>query len=289
MNIIYYNESSVFDELSYDKGCLIAIDSNLVSTHQVELPKMSLSKAKKAIPFLLEPVLLSDIENLDFLVQKTTDELYYNVIVIDKQVMVELQEKIEQAPQLEIDRCVIDFMLLPNEQGKMHYLEDEKGVLFRFGEFLGGRMEKTMFDTSISMGEYQPIPASLDVKNLRQINLLDANWLKNWEKTLRQWRIGIAVILLLVVLAPIQLIVDNYYLAEHLQQQQNANQQTFKRLFPSVKRIVDLPVQIQQKLNQSNSYQAKSNDDLLTKLTAKPSPKTAIEHLKFKQQTLTLQ
>jgi type II secretory pathway component PulL len=36
----------------------------------VELPKMSLAKAKKAIPFLLEDTLLDDIEDLDFFVKK---------------------------------------------------------------------------------------------------------------------------------------------------------------------------------------------------------------------------
>ncbi|AYQ56465.1 type II secretion system protein GspL [Bathymodiolus thermophilus thioautotrophic gill symbiont] len=285
MNIIYYNESSVFDELSSNERYLIAIDSDLVSTHQVELPKMNLAKAKKAIPFLLEDTLLDDIENLDFFVRKTANTHYYEVIVMGKQVMSELQEKIEHA-QLGVERCVIDFMLLPNDKEKMHYQEDERGILFRFGEFLGGRMDKVIFDES-PIDQYQLINATLDIKN-SQINLLEVDWLKNWEKSLRQWRVGIVIILLLAVLLPVHLIMDNYYLSEKVQMQRSANQSTFKKLFPEVKRIVDLPVQIKQKVNQANSSKTRSSRDLLTELKLKNKPDAVIKHLKFNQQTLTL-
>jgi type II secretory pathway component PulL len=61
---------------------------------KVELPKLSLAKAKKAISFFLEDTLLDDIENLDFFVKKAINTLCYEVIVIDKQIINELQEKI---------------------------------------------------------------------------------------------------------------------------------------------------------------------------------------------------
>ncbi|SHE21223.1 hypothetical protein BBROOKSOX_1095 [Bathymodiolus brooksi thiotrophic gill symbiont] len=286
MNIIYYNESSVFDELSSDEHYLIAIDSNLVSTHQVELPKMSLAKAKKAIPFLLEDTLLDDIEDLDFFVKKIANTQYYEVIVMGKQIISELQEKIEQV-QLSVERCVVDFMLLPNDKEKMHYIEDEQGVLFRFGEFLGGRMDKVIFDESLT-DEYQLIGAAPDIKHSQQINLLEIDWLKNWKKSLQQWRIGIAIILLLAVLLPVHLTVDNYYLTEKVQKQRNANQNVFKKLFPKVKRIVDLPVQVKQKLIQVNNNKTRTSHDLLTKLKLKTKSKKVVKHLKFNQQTLTL-
>jgi type II secretory pathway component PulL len=41
----------------------------------------------KAIPFLLEDVLLEDIEALDFFLQKAVDEQYYDVVVISKNIM----------------------------------------------------------------------------------------------------------------------------------------------------------------------------------------------------------
>jgi type II secretory pathway component PulL len=67
----------------------------LVSTHHIEVPKMSFSKAKKAIPFLLEDVLLDDIEALDFFLQKAAGEQYYEVIVISKNIMNVLRKKLE--------------------------------------------------------------------------------------------------------------------------------------------------------------------------------------------------
>jgi hypothetical protein len=36
--------------------------------------------------------------------------------------------------------------LLPNDKEKMYYAKDERGVLFRFGDFLGGRMDEIIFD-----------------------------------------------------------------------------------------------------------------------------------------------
>jgi hypothetical protein len=65
MNIIYYNESSVFDELSSDEHYLIAIDSNLVSTHQVELPKMSQNFLNLALKLNLKNYQMSEKQILD--------------------------------------------------------------------------------------------------------------------------------------------------------------------------------------------------------------------------------
>jgi type II secretory pathway component PulL len=93
--IINYNESTEFANLALDKSYIIAIDSHLVSTHHIEVPKMSFSKAKKAIPFLLEDVLLDDIEALDFFLQKAAGEQYYEVIVISKNIMNVLRKKLE--------------------------------------------------------------------------------------------------------------------------------------------------------------------------------------------------
>ncbi len=59
--IIHYNESTELNDLSVDKPYIVAIDSSLISTHSIEVPKMSFSKAKKAIPFLLEDTLLDDM------------------------------------------------------------------------------------------------------------------------------------------------------------------------------------------------------------------------------------
>jgi type II secretory pathway component PulL len=71
------------------------------------------------------------------------------------------------------------------------------------------------------------------------------------------------------VLLPVHLTIDNYYLTEKVQKQRNANQNVFKKLFPKVKRIVDLPVQVKQKLIQVNNNKTRTSHDLLTKLKLK--------------------
>jgi hypothetical protein len=40
---------------------------------------------------------------------------------------------------LKIERCVVDFMLLPIEKGKVYCTKVEPDVLFRYGDFLGGK------------------------------------------------------------------------------------------------------------------------------------------------------
>ena len=68
MNIVHYSINGEFSEeiLVNAKDVVIAIDSRFISVHQVTLPKMSNSKAIKAIPFALESQLLDEIESLKF-------------------------------------------------------------------------------------------------------------------------------------------------------------------------------------------------------------------------------
>jgi general secretion pathway protein L len=284
--IINYNESTEFANLALDKSYIIAIDSHLVSTHHIEVPKMSFSKAKKAIPFLLEDVLLDDIEALDFFLQKAAGEQYYEVIVISKNIMNVLRKKLETTG-LKIERCVVDFMLLPIEKGKVYCTKVKPDVLFRYGDFLGGKTNQAVLDELFTDND-QILSEKLNVKYAQKINLLNVDWSSNWKEKLYKWRASIIILLLLMVLSPVQLILDNHNLTQRVNGQSNINEIYFKKLFPEVSRIVDLHAQIKQKLS-TLSIKEQSDDDLLAKIQSDIKTKTKIKQLQFNKQVLKVE
>jgi type II secretory pathway component PulL len=81
----------------------------------------------------------------DFFLQKAAGEQYYEVIVISKNIMNVLRKKLETTG-LKIERCVVDFMLLPIEKGKVYCTKVEPDVLFRYGDFLGGKTNQAVLD-----------------------------------------------------------------------------------------------------------------------------------------------
>ncbi|CAB5504333.1 hypothetical protein AZO1586I_1269 [Bathymodiolus thermophilus thioautotrophic gill symbiont] len=284
--IIYYDESTEFVSLALDQSYIIAIDSHLVSTHHIEVPKMSFSKAKKAIPFLLEDVLLDDIETLDFFLQKTANEQYYDVVVISKNIMNALRKKLETTG-LKIEQCVVDFMLLPIEKGKVYCIKVEQDVLFRYGDFLGGKTSQAVLD-ELFTNNYQILSEKLNVKYAQKINLLNVDWSSNWKEKLYKWRASIIILLLLMVLSPVQLMLDNHNLTKKINTQSNINEIHFKKLFPEVRRIIDLYIQIKQKLS-TLSIKEQLDNDLLAKIQSDIKIKTKIKRLQFNKQTLKVE
>jgi type II secretory pathway component PulL len=95
----------------------------------------------------------------------------------------------------------------------------------------------------------QILSEKLNVKYAQKINLLNVDWSSNWKEKLYKWRASIIILLLLMVLSPVQLILDNHNLTQRVNGQSNINEIYFKKLFPEVSRIVDLHAQIKQKLS----------------------------------------
>jgi type II secretory pathway component PulL len=244
------------------------------------------ARAKKAIPFLLEDVLLDDIEALDFFLQKAAGEQYYEVIVISKNIMNVLRKKLETTG-LKIERCVVDFMLLPIEKGKVYCTKVEPDVLFRYGDFLGGKTNQAVLDELFTDND-QILSEKLNVKYAQKINLLNVDWSSNWKEKLYKWRASIIILLLLMVLSPVQLILDNHNLTQRVNGQSNINEIYFKKLFPEVSRIVDLHAQIKQKLS-TLSIKEQSDDDLLAKIQSDIKTKTKIKQLQFNKQVLKVE
>jgi type II secretory pathway component PulL len=128
----------------------------------------------------------------------------------------------------------------------------------------------------------------LNVKYAQKINLLNVDWSSNWKEKLYKWRASIIILLLLMVLSPVQLILDNHNLTQRVNGQSNINEIYFKKLFPEVSRIVDLHAQIKQKLS-TLSIKEQSDDDLLAKIQSDIKTKTKIKQLQFNKQVLKVE
>jgi type II secretory pathway component PulL len=134
----------------------------------------------------------------------------------------------------------------------------------------------------------QILSEKLNVKYAQKINLLNVDWSSNWKEKLYKWRASIIILLLLMVLSPVQLILDNHNLTQRVNGQSNINEIYFKKLFPEVSRIVDLHAQIKQKLS-TLSIKEQSDDDLLAKIQSDIKTKTKIKQLQFNKQVLKVE
>ncbi|MBA5248041.1 MAG: hypothetical protein FE834_00670 [Gammaproteobacteria bacterium] len=285
MNIIHYTKTGTFSKPLPTTGAqtIIAIDSQLISTHQVTLPKMNTNKAHKAIPFALEPELLDDINTLAFFPKKSPIANQWNVLVIAQSVLDTLTEKLQQA-QCQALAIVPDFMLLPIKENTA-YLNNDTLITYRYDNFQGGCLPQNLFhqlfdDTTECTPEnthYQP-------KNT--INLLVSN-VRNLLKYLRPWRIPAIIALTTLALSTTQILISNNHLSKQLEAQKSGNEQQFRSLFPDIKRIVNIPVQAKQKLASATKQKSAYNEDFLTQLS-KQTRTTRTTKITFKQKKLTL-
>lgn len=286
MNIIHYSKAGTFSKPLSNAGAktIIAIDSQLTSTHQVTLPKMNSNKAQKAIPFALEPELLDDINTLAFFPKKSSVANQWNVLVIAQSVLDTLAEKLQQA-HCQALAIVPDFMLLPIKENTA-YLNNEQLITYRYDNFQGGCLPQNLFhqlfdDTT----ECTPEKTHYQPKNTINLLVSDA---RNLLKYLRPWRIPAVIALTTLALSTTQILISNHHLSKQLEAQKSGNQQQFRLLFPGIKRIVNIPVQAKQKLTHATQQKSAYTNDFLTQLSKHPRTTTRTKKITFKQNKLTL-
>ena len=114
MNIIHYSKIGEFSQeiLENTKDVVIAIDSHSFSAHSVTLPRMSHSKAVKAIPFALESQLLDDVDLLKFVITKSLIQNTWDVLVISKEILKEIEKKLLKVKCRPV-AILPNFILLP--------------------------------------------------------------------------------------------------------------------------------------------------------------------------------
>jgi type II secretory pathway component PulL len=288
MNIIHYSRSGEFSTpLSRErKNTVIAIDSSLVSTHQITLPKMSNAKAHKAIPFALEPQLLDDINLLKFFPIQQNKSLTWEVLVISKKIISELLQQLNEH-HIEAASIIPNFMLLPHVFNKVAYYEDNGIIIYRDNYLQGGSLPVDVFNT-LYQDKDQLVSSKLNTNPSIKFSLFSSNN-NHWKKHLAPWKIPAVLATALFLFSLAQTIVINNALDTQLAQLSVNNEKTFRMLFPEVKRLVNLRIQAEQKLTKAKALKANYSNDLLSQLSAQSSTTVQASKVTLKREKLTIE
>ena len=288
MNIIHYSINGEFSEeiLVNAKDVVIAIDSRFISVHQVTLPKMSNSKAIKAIPFALESQLLDEIESLKFTSLKSLIKNIWDVFVISKEVLDNIEKQLSKVKCNPI-AIVPDFMLLPFSEGNIIYYEKDSFIKFRSDTSQGGCLTSKNFHSLFK--DTNLIKADYSYASDNKVNIQIGDSTKGVSGYLSAWRIPAAIALIALLLATTQIGIKNNQLNKLLFLQKNGNETRFLKLFPEVDRVVNIRVQTKQKLSEAAEMDSNYKNDLLGKLSSEVMPNSKVEKITFENQILTLE
>jgi type II secretory pathway component PulL len=286
MNIINYYKNGEFSQpLDKSKGrTIIAIDSQLVSVHQIIMPKISNAKAIKAIPFALEPELLSDIDELKFFPKKSKKDNAWDVLVVEKKVLNSLREKLEKS-QCNVVLTIANFMLLPIIEDKVSYIKNDGIVTYRESDIKGGCIDEDLFNKIFTDESKLEQTDFRDLPNNMSFNLLLND---NFKKYLNPWKPVIFIGLFVLAVSIALDFVNNEQLKNDIDSQTANNKELFTNLFPQVKRIVDIRTQAQQKLEDVRKYNLEYNQDFITFLVDKTNESMRASKVTFENKTINI-
>ena len=278
MNIIHYSRNGELSKALSEraKGIIIAIDSQNFSIHQVTLPKMGKKKAAMAIPFALESKLLDDIDLLHFEIIKSSTQNAWDVFVIAKEVLKDIERQLQQA-KCKPEAVLPDFMLLPYVKEQVNYCESKGMTTFRDGVNQGGCSKSKLF---------QQIYGS---SNKIKLNIQTSTTQKGSIQYLSPWRLPLVIAIIALLIAVGQIWVKNNQLEEHLDRQRASNEEQFRALFPDVGRIVNIRVQSKQALEAVTRKNDTYRNDLLSKLSLEVFPNSQASKIEFNNQVLTVE
>ena len=288
MNIVHYSRNGELSKaLSLRaKGTVIAIDSQNFSTHQVTLPKMGKKKAAMAIPFALESKLLDDIDLLHFEIIKSSTLNTWDVFVIAKEVLQDIERQLQQA-KCKPEAVLPDFMLLPYVKEQVNYCESKGMTTFRDGVNQGGCIDSELFQQIY--GSSNCIKANFYYSNKIKLNIQTGTSQKGSIQYLSPWRLPIVIAIIALLISIGQIWVKNNQLEERLDRQRASNEEQFRALFPDVGRVVNIRVQSKQALEAVTRKNDTYRNDLLSKLSLEVSPNSQASKIEFNNQTLTVE
>ena len=288
MKTIVYSIKGEFSEPIPESGkdIVIAIDARLLSTHQVTLPKMSNAKANKAIPFVLENQLLDDIDLLQFFPIKSIQANTWSVVVIATDIIHKIEQELQQA-KCKPAAIVPDFLLLPFIKEKVSYIENEGMATFRSDLYQGGCLENSVFQELFKESSLVKSSQSFDPQS--KINLHTNYFKKGAQGYFYAWRLPVAIALIALLLASVQMWTKNNQLETQIYQQRTNNEQQFRDLFPQVKRIVNIQVQSKQELAAVLEKNKLYQHDLLGKLATEVFPNSRVSKIVLENQKLTVE
>ncbi len=257
MQFVHYPFSAEHLPQTEQKITLI-VDCLLLSTHTINIPKMSVNKAKQAIIYALEDKLLQTVDELSIFSEKENDGTW-SVIVIESETLLNIKQEINENA-INCLAVVPEFMCLPMVEDKISYIEQDDSVLFRISKFSGGKINKKLFfqyhqEADLQLSELGEHYAAFD--------FLKVNLWQKYGKYLKQFKVSIALLASVFTLNLVALTLENQQFSKQLETITAQNKALFQNIFPDITQIVDLPVQLEQRLTKVDKWQRSLDKGLL--------------------------
>ena len=265
-----------------NESVIVVVDALLVSTHNLEMIKVSSSKVKQAVIYALEDRLLHASNTLSFFTHST--ETGYQALVMTTEVFNQIKYAVKSLNTQHVT-TVIEFMRLPIVVDKISYIEQDDIVLYRSGELYGGKLNKEIF---FQLHQEKDLQAATLGNNQAEFDLFKVSMWQKHAKQLQQYKRSIILIGIIFLFSSFNFALQSWRLSSQLDYQKIYNQTLFERTFPSVKKIVDLPVQLEQQLKKVNRQQQILNGDLLTAMSKYNFSKNT-QRIEFKDGKLTVE
>lgn len=262
MNIVDYTQKGL-GNIESQKKIIVKVSAMLFSTFQVPIAEIE-GNYKKTIPFILEPKLLDDIDNLHFFISKTND--FFNVVVIKEKILQDLRDVIQEN-KLDVLGVYPEFMFLPYNSEKTTYMQEGNTVIFRDGIKSGGCLHKDLFfnifdkETVVVVDNFS--------KDYRIFNLLTYDFNKIWANIIKPYIGALILFIIAFTLHTIMIALDTKQKLVTISELQNYNTKLFKDMFPNEEHIVDVKLQAEQKMQNLSKQKELSDNDFLSALLDK--------------------
>jgi len=265
-----------------------------VSLAEARVPGRNRQRLLRAIPYVLEEQLASDVEELHFALGPVGEEDQYPVAVVERSNMdawtVLLRENGIQAEQL-----IPETLALPPGDG-WSLMVDGETVLVRSSDYAGFAADidnlPVLFalfqakqqapETARVFGSTVLDLEAVDVEfideRIQPLELLARGWAQGpginllqgaysrreeWGRLLRPWASSAALLLAGVILVGVTTGLNYFHLSGQRAQLNDEIEAVYRKAFPQAKRVVNPRVQMEQKLTQLRRQAGGGNADFL--------------------------
>ncbi|WP_144211890.1 type II secretion system protein GspL [Shewanella donghaensis] len=246
---------------------------------QIALPEKNQRQALKALPFMLEEAIASDVESMHFVVGPRDGE-FLNVVAVAHEQMQDWLSWLVEAG-IKVKRVVPDCLALPLEQCRWAALDMGDELLLRTGEGSGVSLPKTWLDFALpelmsSSKEHESplkiatysddlvfmdaeveakpldIPMMVLAKGILQapINLLSGSYepKREYSKHLMLWKNAAIIAVIAIVLSLVNKGLTIHQLEQQTAEIKQQSEAIFKKVSPRTNRIVNIRSQLDSEL-----------------------------------------
>ncbi|MEJ2142145.1 MAG: type II secretion system protein GspL [Gammaproteobacteria bacterium] len=284
---------------------VLIIPSEQVLITSVHLPGKNPARLRQALPYALEDQLISDIENQYFILGPKTREKTYAVAVVEKAYLDSILTALNEAG-IYPGSVFPESLLLPFSESSLTLIEDNNRIIVRYGLYNGFACDrdnleliiKSLLDDEsqdvkkiIFYGatdvlselerpvEYEQhdfprtIISLLYHDSVKELNLLPRQFVhrEKLDKKLKQWLPAAAMLVAWIVIQLSVQVYDYYQLKKQDRVLQASLEKIYRQAFPESKRIVNVEVQMRQKLKELREKSGRAQSGF-TEMMVKSAP-----------------